>query len=120
MELKRHKTRLKWTSKNCRLVIRIINKNPNNLTTGFQQAAKRLSKMYDIEVSASTIRNAYYSNKMLNSYKKIAIMSPVVCVIGNKVVSEKDLQKNHTKSKIFKLLKTLKEFFNECLFGKSN
>ena len=96
---------LKWTPRTCKLVIRIVHKYPQNLQLGFQIAAKRLSKLYGIDVAPSTVSAAYYQNKTLQSYRRIAVMSPIVCVVGNKVIDSGDLQKK--KKQIIETPKTI-------------
>lgn len=112
---KRKRTYITWNSKNCRLVMRIVDKYPQNLQLGFKLAATRLSKESGIEVTHQAISNAYYTNKLFKSYRKIAIMSPIVCVVGNKVIDSKDLQRKKSQIKpvksLQKLISSLYEYF---------
>jgi len=95
--IKKRRKNIQWTPQNCKLVLRIIEKNSSNLQVGFDLAAKRLSKMYGIDISSSAVSAAYYSNKTLLSYKKMPVMTPIVCVVGNKIIESNDLQKNKSE-----------------------
>lgn len=119
MELYRKKRNkyIRWNSKNCRLVMRYVDKYPQNLQLGFKLAANRLSKEYGTTIAASAISTAYYNNKTFKAYKKIAIMSPIVCVVGNKIIDSRDLQKKkgqiHKVPILSNLVKILYEYFKK-------